>query len=175
MRRTHTLHTLGVGRARNRGSVRVRVRKSTAHVRWLSPQVRALLAISCQKLFYEEGHSGYYHYGPLEQPSASAYGRHEMDLAVGSSVGEVAASVHAARRYATPNTLPLPLPPLPRDYPYPGEPRDARRQAHPRAGRPRLRARVPRPHPAAAVRRRQGRALQERRRDTQPRAAIAPG
>ena len=80
--------------------------------------MRALLAISCQKLFYEEGHSGYYHYGPIEQPSTSAYGRQEMDLAVGSSVGEVAASVrrqtprytwHPTPTPATPTTrLPLP-------------------------------------------------------------------
>jgi len=117
-------------------------------VQLFGKDVRALLALSCQKLFYEEGHPGYYHYGPLEQPSTSAYGRQalhlptspyislhlptspyislylpytspyispvsprqEMDLAVGSSVGEVAASVRRERR-GTPSCSHLPAPP----------------------------------------------------------------
>lgn len=44
--------------------------------------VRALLVVSCQKIFFEQGHA-YYHYGPIET------GRNELDLQVASSRGEV--------------------------------------------------------------------------------------
>lgn len=66
------------------------------NVQVFGKDVRALLAVSCQKLFYEAGHT-YYHYGPLEQPT-QGYGRQEMDLQLGSSVNEVAASVSRETR-----------------------------------------------------------------------------
>ena len=43
--------------------------------------IRAVLALSCQKLFFEDGHS-YYHYGPIEVGAGSDYGRRDMDLQV---------------------------------------------------------------------------------------------
>ncbi|CAE8670279.1 unnamed protein product [Polarella glacialis] len=52
--------------------------------------IRALLVISCQKVFFEEGHT-YYHYGPFE-------GRTELDLQVASSSGEVPPSVSSEKR-----------------------------------------------------------------------------
>ena len=56
------------------------------NIQLFGKDIRALLAISCQKIFFEEGHnSGYYYYGVLEQGSQ----RGEMDLAVASSVGHV--------------------------------------------------------------------------------------
>lgn len=61
--------------------------------------MRALLAVSCQKIFFEEGHD-FYHYGPLEVESggggyrtswSSGRGRsmEEMDLQMASPRGEV--------------------------------------------------------------------------------------
>ena len=58
--------------------------------------IRALLAISCQKIFFEPGHS-YYHYGPIEAPSVG-YGRNDMDLAVATSVGEAMPYVSREKR-----------------------------------------------------------------------------
>jgi hypothetical protein len=58
--------------------------------------IRALLAISCQKIFFEPGHS-FYHYGPIEAPS-HGYGRSDMDLAVATSVGEATPSVSRVKR-----------------------------------------------------------------------------
>jgi hypothetical protein len=58
--------------------------------------IRALLAISCQKVFFEPGHT-FYHYGPIEMPT-QGYGRQEMDLQVASSVGEVAPTVSRETR-----------------------------------------------------------------------------
>ena len=46
--------------------------------------IRALLAVSCQKIFFEKGRAGgFYHYGVMEMSSH----RSEMDLAVATSVG----------------------------------------------------------------------------------------
>jgi len=45
--------------------------------------IRTLLTVSCQKIFFEEGHS-YYHYGPIEV--AGMY-RTDMDLQLGGSTG----------------------------------------------------------------------------------------
>ena len=43
--------------------------------------IRALLAISCQKVFFEPGHT-YYHYGPIEAEGTSGYRRGGLDLQV---------------------------------------------------------------------------------------------
>ena len=47
--------------------------------------IRTLLAVCCQKIFFQEGHT-YYHYGPIE--TASAY-RQQMDLQMANANGEV--------------------------------------------------------------------------------------
>ena len=41
-------------------------------VQVLGKDIRALIALSTQKLFFEAGQD-YYHYGPMEVPSASLY------------------------------------------------------------------------------------------------------
>ena len=51
--------------------------------------IRALLAISCQKIFFEEGHK-YYHYGPIEMKQNY---RSEIDLSVSNQMGDVLPSV----------------------------------------------------------------------------------
>ncbi len=65
--------------------------------------IRALLAISCQKVFFEEGHS-FYHYGPLEIQSTHRVG--EMDLHVSSCIGEALPYVSREKR-ANKHTLVL--------------------------------------------------------------------
>eukprot|EP01043_Picozoa_sp_COSAG02_P023858 COSAG02_NODE_1285_length_13457_cov_11.145606_9_plen_1761_part_00 len=57
--------------------------------------IRALLAISCQKIFFEEGHT-WYHYGPLE----TAY-RSDLDLALATSLGSVCPTVSKEKRSET--------------------------------------------------------------------------
>jgi hypothetical protein len=59
--------------------------------------IRALLAISCQKVFFEEGHS-FYHYGPVEV-SSGGY-RTELDLSVASSMLDVLPGVSRSKRPA---------------------------------------------------------------------------
>ena len=71
---------------------------------WLNPDltniqvfgkdIRALLAISCQKIFFEEGHT-YYHYGPFELQN---FRGSTLDLAVATNVGTVDPGVSAERR-----------------------------------------------------------------------------
>eukprot|EP00931_Biecheleriopsis_adriatica_P048723 TRINITY_DN28156_c0_g1_i1.p1 TRINITY_DN28156_c0_g1~~TRINITY_DN28156_c0_g1_i1.p1 ORF type:complete len:2295 (-),score=500.02 TRINITY_DN28156_c0_g1_i1:122-7006(-) len=53
--------------------------------------IRALLAISCQKIFFEEGHT-YYHYGPVDD------GTSDLDLQVASSSRDVPPSVSTEKR-----------------------------------------------------------------------------
>ena len=55
--------------------------------------IRTLLAVSCQKIFFKEGHS-FYHYGVLESASA----RGDMDLAVATAVGFMNATVSRDKR-----------------------------------------------------------------------------
>lgn len=56
--------------------------------------IRTLLVVSCQKIFFKEGHS-YYHYGPIET------GRNDLDLQVASTRGEVLPYVSSKRRDST--------------------------------------------------------------------------
>lgn len=56
--------------------------------------IRALLAISCQKIFFEDGHS-WYHYGPMETASH----RSDLDLAVATSLNHVNPSVSNDKRH----------------------------------------------------------------------------
>jgi hypothetical protein len=76
----------------------------------LGKDIRALLAIACQKIFFEKGHS-FYHYGPLEMPQtnsySSGYGGYssvqqqqtvDMDLAVSNSLGDVLPGVSREKR-----------------------------------------------------------------------------
>ncbi len=73
---------------------------------WLNPDlsnvqvfgkdIRALLATSCQKIFFHKGHPGYYYYGPLEDSGNSC--RSILDLAVGSSSGTMVPTVSRSTR-----------------------------------------------------------------------------
>eukprot|EP00928_Gymnodinium_smaydae_P100356 TRINITY_DN9823_c2_g4_i1.p1 TRINITY_DN9823_c2_g4~~TRINITY_DN9823_c2_g4_i1.p1 ORF type:complete len:2328 (+),score=476.05 TRINITY_DN9823_c2_g4_i1:208-6984(+) len=56
--------------------------------------IRTLLAISCQKIFFEQGHN-YYHYGPIEMTSSSSGG---LDLQVATTLGEVTPYVSREKR-----------------------------------------------------------------------------
>jgi hypothetical protein len=67
-----------------------------SNIQIFGKDIRALLAICCQKIFFEEGHSGFYHYGPFEN-AVSSY-RIELDLAVASSVGNALPGVSRCRR-----------------------------------------------------------------------------
>ena len=55
-----------------------------SNIQVFGKDIRALLAVSCQKIFFQEGHSGFYYYGPIE--CSSGYSK-EMDLAMANSVG----------------------------------------------------------------------------------------
>jgi hypothetical protein len=66
------------------------------NIQVLGKDIRALLAISCQKIFFEDSHSGFYHYGPFE--SSSTFHRGDLDLAVASSVGHVVPVVSQQKR-----------------------------------------------------------------------------
>jgi len=78
---------------------------NVAECYWMNPDlsniqvfgkdIRSLLSISCQKIFFEEGHT-FYHYGPFEIMS-SAY-RSEVDLAVATSIGHVLPGVASLKR-----------------------------------------------------------------------------
>ena len=57
--------------------------------------IRALLAVSCQKIFFEDGHS-FYHYGPIE--IQSVHRMNEMDMHVSSFSGEVQPYVSREKR-----------------------------------------------------------------------------
>jgi hypothetical protein len=63
------------------------------HIQLFGKDIRTLLALSTQKLFFDEGNS-YYHYGPLECPGY----RSELDLAVATAVGHCAPGVSTAKR-----------------------------------------------------------------------------
>ena len=58
--------------------------------------IRALLVLSCQKVFFEEGHAGgFYHYGPLIWPASR--GADSLDLAVAQSIGGCPATVSCSK------------------------------------------------------------------------------
>lgn len=70
-----------------------------SNIQVFGKDIRALLAISCQKIFFEDRHCGYYHYGPFEASSGgSYYSRMDMDLAVASSVGDAVPGVSKQKR-----------------------------------------------------------------------------
>ena len=56
--------------------------------------IRTLLAISSQKVFFEDHHCGFYHYGPFEIPAGGYYSNgHYYDLAVAQSLDKCSPSV----------------------------------------------------------------------------------
>jgi len=56
--------------------------------------IRALLAISSQKIFFEDHHCGFYHYGPFEIHSGGYYtNSYYYDLAVAQSLDKCAPSI----------------------------------------------------------------------------------
>lgn len=65
-----------------------------SNIQVFGKDIRALLALSCQKIFFSENHCGFYHYGPLLQTSSSLY-REDLDLAVATHIGTVVPSVSA--------------------------------------------------------------------------------
>jgi hypothetical protein len=67
-----------------------------SNIQVFGKDIRALLAISCQKIFFHQKHSGFYHYGPFEDTS-STY-RADLDLAVASSIGTAVPSVSRSSR-----------------------------------------------------------------------------
>ena len=62
--------------------------------------IRALLAISSQKIFFDDEHCGSYHYGPLETATrgGSYSSRTSLDLAVATPARHAAAGVSRQRR-----------------------------------------------------------------------------
>eukprot|EP00536_Pseudo-nitzschia_multiseries_P000059 jgi/Psemu1/321429/estExt_fgenesh1_pg.C_20043 len=66
--------------------------------------IRALLALSSQKIFFENDHCGYYHYGPLETSSRGGgyySSRTSLDLAVATPARHAAAGVSRQKRNDT--------------------------------------------------------------------------
>eukprot|EP00980_Cylindrotheca_fusiformis_P003810 scaffold839_cov138-Cylindrotheca_fusiformis.AAC.5 len=66
-----------------------------SNIQVFGKDTRVLLALSCQKIFFQKGHPGYYHYGLLE--SSAAYGG-ASDLAVASLTGDLLPSVGKEKR-----------------------------------------------------------------------------
>lgn len=67
-----------------------------SNIQMFGKDIRALLAISSQKLFFDQGHCGHYLYGPFE-PQGSTY-REDMDLTVGSFVDHVLPAVARSKK-----------------------------------------------------------------------------
>lgn len=61
-----------------------------SNIQVFGKDIRVLIAISCQKIFFDSDHCGYYFYGPIE--CHSSYSR-ELDLAMASQLGHVVAGV----------------------------------------------------------------------------------
>ena len=66
-----------------------------SNIQVFGKDIRVLLAISCQKIFFQDGHSGFFHYGSFENQGLY---RRELDLAVASSVGHVVPGVSQEKR-----------------------------------------------------------------------------
>ena len=54
--------------------------------------IRSLLATSCQKIFFEPGHT-FYHYGPIESSRSGYSNYRDVDLSVATNTGEAVATV----------------------------------------------------------------------------------
>ena len=65
--------------------------------------IRALLAISSQKIFFDDKHDGFYHYGPLETAMSGGYHSSSisLELAVATPARHAAASVSRQRKNDT--------------------------------------------------------------------------
>lgn len=71
------------------------------NIQLFGKDVRTLLSISCQKIFFDTNHCGCYYYGPLEQRDTY---RVELDLAVANGSGKASPSV-AASKYKSGNCI----------------------------------------------------------------------
>lgn len=71
------------------------------NIQLFGKDIRTLMSISCQKIFFDPSHCGYYYYGPLELRDTF---RTELDLAVASGSGSAGASV-ANSKYRDDNNL----------------------------------------------------------------------
>lgn len=60
-----------------------------SNIQVFGKDIRVLVTISCQKIFFEKGHSGFYFYGPIECHSTHS---RDLDLAMASNLGHVVPS-----------------------------------------------------------------------------------
>jgi hypothetical protein len=67
-----------------------------SNIQVLGKDIRVLLVLSCQKIFFHKGHAGYYYYGPFEK--SSSYSGYELDLAVASSTERLVPTVSEQKR-----------------------------------------------------------------------------
>jgi hypothetical protein len=65
------------------------------NIQLFGKDIRTLLAISCQKIFFDPKHCGFYHYGSMELRSTF---REEFDLAVASDPESAIAQVSAVKK-----------------------------------------------------------------------------
>jgi hypothetical protein len=68
-----------------------------SNIQVFGKDIRALLAVSCQKIVFDEKHCGWFHYGPFETSTSSTY-RMLLDLAVATSIGHVIPTVSQRKR-----------------------------------------------------------------------------
>mmetsp|Transcript_16564 Transcript_16564/g.40507 ORF Transcript_16564/g.40507 Transcript_16564/m.40507 type:complete len:2315 (+) Transcript_16564:297-7241(+) len=66
-----------------------------SNIQVFGKDTRVLLAVSCQKIFFQKGHCGSYHYGILE--SNSSYGQ-SNDLAVSMNTGDLLPTISKEKR-----------------------------------------------------------------------------
>ena len=64
-----------------------------SNIQLFGKDIRVLLVLSSQKVFFQENHSGYYHYGPILINESMYRSRADMDLAVAQAVGCIVPSV----------------------------------------------------------------------------------
>lgn len=75
-----------------------------SNIQVFGKDIRTLLAVSCQKIFFDEGrHCGYYHYGPFE--AQDSFGNGGLDLAVGAETLLITPSVARKKRKSRENQL----------------------------------------------------------------------
>jgi len=66
-----------------------------SNIQVFGKDIRVLVTISCQKIFFEKGHSGFYFYGPIECHSTHS---RDLDLAMASGLGHVVSSVSMKKK-----------------------------------------------------------------------------
>jgi len=69
-----------------------------SNIQLFGKDIRVLLVINSQKLFFEQSHPGYYHYGPILSSESAYRSRSDMDLAVAQEIGHVVPSVSSRQK-----------------------------------------------------------------------------